>query len=427
MRPRGALLVFGVLIACKGPEHPRAPAAGSETLEVGRPGFSLRSVTGDGARMFVALSSTSESVIEARRGTAIGWKADGRGPVEGLALAGPMLVVAEQTTGDGVRGDPAVTVRALDADAGKPAWSVTIDSTEWSLVTGMAALGNDVLVGGSFAGTLRIADKVVSSAGGSDGFVARISASGQLVWLVRLGGGGADAVQGVATAENRIAVAGTFTAGADLLGEPLAAYDERLPYADAFVAELDDKGTRRWSKTFGGKGDESVAGVAIDARGNVVVAANGREVIYVGSQHLVTGGDSDGVVVWYDRHGEQGPAVLVGGFDFEGLRAITAIDDRVVVGGFFAGTLKLGDRSLTADGKTGGGDDAFLLELDSRGHMHTSWHIGGEGREDIVSLTHVPGGFIAGVTHTGSAKLDDATLPAPADPLSGAAIVKRGL
>ena len=427
MRPRGALLVFGAFVACKGAEHPRVPAAGSETLEVGRAGFSLRGVAADGTRAFVALSGTSGSVIEARRGTAVDWSADLRGAIEGIALAGRSLIVAEQASGDGVRGDPAVLVKAIDADAGKPTWSLTIDSTEWSLVTGMAALGNDIVVGGSFAGTLRIADKVVSSAGGSDGFVARLSQDGKLVWLVRLGGGGADAVQGVATSESRIAIAGTFTAGADLLGEPLAAYDERLPYADAFAAELDDKGTRRWSKTFGGKGDESVAGVAIDARGNVVVAANGREVIYVGSQHLVTGGDSDGVVVWYDGNGEQGPAVLVGGFDFEGLRAITAIDDRVVVGGFFAGTLKLGDRSMTADGKTGGGDDAFLLELDSRGLMHSAWHVGGEGREDIVSLTHIPGGFVAGVAHTGSAKLDDATLPAPADPMSGAAIVKRGL
>ncbi|HUS32517.1 MAG TPA: hypothetical protein VMZ53_28645 [Kofleriaceae bacterium] len=425
MRLFGALLVFGVLAACKGAERPRVPAAGSSTIDVSRSGFSLRAVAGDGARTFVGLSTATQSVVEARRGTTVEWRADVPGVVAALALVGPNIIVGTQVS-EGMRGDPGAALQATGA-SGKTTWRVAIDSTEWSLITSMAALDDDILVGGSFGGTLRIADKVVSSAGGSDGFVARISAKGELVWLVRLGGGGADAVQGVATSGSRIAIAGTFTAGADLLGEPLAAYDERLPYADAFAAELDDKGTRRWSKTFGGKGDESVAGVAIDARGNVVVAGNGREVIYVGSQRLVTGGDSDGVVVWYGATGEQGPAILVGGLDYDGLRAIAAVDDRVVVGGFFAGTLTLGDRTLVADGKSGGGDDAFFAALDPRGLVERSWHVGGEGREDIVALSHVSGGFIAAVAHTGSAKLDDATLPAPADPMSGAAIAVRGL
>jgi hypothetical protein len=423
MRLLGALFVLGIsLAACKGAERPRIKAARSETIEVGR---AVSAVAGDGARTVVALQST----IEMRRGTRVEWQANARGRVGVLALVGTTVVVAEQISGDGVRGDPGAGLQAFDG-AGKPLWRTTIDSTDWSLVTNMAALGDDLIAGGSFAGTLRIGSKVVSSGGGSDGFVARISSKGELVWLVRLGGGGSDAVQGVATAPNerdRIAIAGTFSPGADLLGEPLAAYDERLPYSDAFVAELDGNGARRWQKTLGGKGDEAVAGVAIDARGNVVIAGSGREIIYVGAQRLVTGGDSDGFVAWYGAHGEQGPAILLGGFDTDGVRAIAAIDDRVVVGGFFAGTIKLGDRALVADGKSGGGDDAFLVVLDPRGLVQSSWHVGGEGREDIVSVASVPGGFIAGIAHTSSARLDDAMLPAPADPMSGAAIVVRGL
>jgi hypothetical protein len=364
------------------------------------------------------------------------WSAKGLGTPAQLALVGSALIIADQVHGhdiDGVelRGDPAAVIKASDAgDRPRGRWRLVIDSTEWAIVTGMAALGDDILVGGSFAGTLRIADKVVSSAGGSDGFLARISSTGQLVWLERFGGGGADAIQGVATAPNardRIAIAGTFTAGADLLGEPLKAYDERLPYADAFVAELDANGARRWQQTLGGKGDEAVAGVAIDARGQIVVAGSGREVIYVGTQHLVTGGESDGFVAWYRPDGTPSYAMLIGGLDDDGVRAIVAVDDRVVVGGFFTGQMKLGDRTLVADGKTGSGYDAYLVALDGNGVASATWHAGGEGREDIVALTAITGGFVAGISHTASAKLDDATLPAPADPLSGAAIVVRGL
>ena len=59
-------------------------------------------------------------------------------------------------------------------------------------------MGGGVLVGGAFAGTLRIGDRVVTSAGGVDGFWARLDGAGHLVALARMGGDGFDAVTGVA-------------------------------------------------------------------------------------------------------------------------------------------------------------------------------------------------------------------------------------
>ena len=61
-------------------------------------------------------------------------------------------------------------------------------------------------------------------------------------------------------------------------------------------------------------------------------------------------------VIWFQQGGARGPMILLGGPDFDGLRAITAVGDRFVVGGFFSGSMRLGDRVITA----GGGDDAFL-------------------------------------------------------------------
>lgn len=289
------------------------------------------------------------------------------------------------------------------------------------MITSLAASGDDLIVGGSFGGSLRIGARVVASAGGSDGFVARIH-DGQPVWLVRVGGAGADAVQGVAATKDRVAIAGTFTGGADVLGQAFDAFDERLPYADAFVAVLDAAtGTHRWHSSFGGRGDESVAGVTIDSRGNVVIAGSAREVVRVGSQELVTQGASDGIVVWYTADGGLGASTLVGGLDFDGLRGIAAVGDRVIVGGFFSGTLPL-DQAIKADG----GDDAFFAALDENGTVLRSWHVGGAGREDVAAIGAAPGGFIAGIQYSAAAKIDDDALAAPADPMSGAAIVVRG-
>lgn len=438
---RHAYLVLAALLlpACPGrPQAPRAPAAADQTLPLGG---AVRGVAGDGTTLYAAVESAgpsesaarttaNETTIEARRAGAIAWRTPLPGAGGAVAATSKLVaasIVASDALGAGaVRGDPAAAIVALDASTGAKRWTALFDSTEWALITGLAPLGDDVVVAGTFAGTLRAGPHVVSSAGGSDGFVARVSAAGEVAWLVRVGGTGADGVQGVAASagsDERIAIAGTFTAGAELAGVELAAYDEASPFGDAFVAALDGHGARRWTATFGGRGDDAVAGVTIDARGNVVVAASVHEVVHVGSTQLVTQGTGDGIVVWYDPGGGTGAAVLVGGSDFDGLRAIAAVDDRVIVGGFFSGEIGLAGRTLTA----GGGDDAFLAALDAGGTITRAWHVGGDGREEVTSLASIPGGFVAGIAYTAAASVEGAALKAPADPMAGGALAVRGL
>lgn len=350
-----------------------------------------------------------------------GWHAELAGNGGPIARSGGLVVA---TSSAAMRGTPGAIVVGLDAATGAERWKLAVDATDWSVIAAVAPVPDGgVVIGGSFSGTLRAGDKVAASAGLSDGFVARITPAGEVRWLVRLGGAGADAVQGVAATADRIAIAGTFTAGADLLGEPLVPVDERSAFSDGFVGELDAAGARRWVATFGGILDDAVAGVAIDSRGRIAVAGTARDTVHVGTTELFAKGPADGLVSWWQPGGAPGPAVLLGGADFDGLSAIAAVGEHVVVGGFFSGSLRLGDRTLTA----GGGDDAFLAALDETGQAVASWQVGGEGREEVVAVAALPGGFVAGVAHTAAAAIDDAKLPAPADPASGAALVVRGI
>jgi hypothetical protein len=423
-------LSFSVLAACPAPRGPSAGSVAGQTLEIGRTGAVLSGVAGDGAMVFAALAGAGpppRSTIEARRAAASSpaWHTELDGTGGPLVRSGGLVVVALGGTGGvaglPVRGEPGTVVAALDAATGAITWKLALDATDWSVVAGLAATPDGVIVGGSFSGTLRIGAKVVSTAGRTDGFVARLTASGGVAWVVRVGGPGADAVQGVATAGDRIAIAGTFAAGADLLGQPLPAFNERSPYADGFVAELDAAGARRWSDTFGGKTDESVAGVAIDARGRIAVAATVRDTIHVGAGDLTASGPADGLVAWWEPGGAAGAQVLLGGADFDGLRAIASAGDRTLVGGFYSGSIRLGDRALTA----AGGDDAFIAELDASGTVIASWPVSGDGREEVTALAAIPGGFVAGIAHTAAATAGGTALPAPRDPMSGAAIVVR--
>jgi hypothetical protein len=437
------------LVAChSSAKHPRPTAIGSRTVAAIRASTSLHGVASDGTSLFAAFASNTPpsagatpadspiatttiegSIIEARHGDKIAWQVALAGRAGELAVVGSTLAVALDAKGTiqlgaplALRGDPAALLAVLDKTSGALRWSLPFDSTQYTLINALAPLGDDVLVAGAFAGTLRVGAQVVSSAGGSDGFVARISAGGKLAWLVRVGGPSADAIQGVAATSSRIAIAGTFSPGTELQGVTLASIDERMPFGDAFVASLDLGGKRRWSASFGSRADDAVAGVAMTGDGLVAVAASVRDTVQVGSSSHITRGASDGLVAFYADDGELSTSVLVGGGDFDGLRSIASLHDHVVIGGFFSGTIKLADREMTA----GGGDDSFLAVLDGNGTVATAWHVGGAGREEITAVSAVPGGFVAGVAHTASLAIDTATLPAPADPASGAAIVLRG-
>ena len=413
-----------LLVGCHAqPRRPHAPPATSLAIEVGG---SVRAVAADELAEYVATVTGSTTKLEAFHGTRATWSRDVEGAAAALTRAGELVVLASAGDGgraDNLRGDPAALAIALDRKTGTERWRLAFDSTAWSVVSSLAAAGNDVIVGGLFAGTLRAGTHVVSSAGGSDGFVARVSATGEVVWLARIGGAGADGVQGVAARGATIAIAGTFTAGAELLGASLAPYDERSPFGDGFVAALDGNGARRWFATFGGRYDDVVAGVAIDELGNTIVAATVHDVIKLGDTELAAQGEGDGLVAWYSPKGAKRAAMLLGGLDNDGLRAITAAGDQAIVGGFFSGAMQLGNKSLRAAGS----DDAFVAALDPDGTVATSWHVTGVGREEIAALATVYGGFVAGIRHTAAATIDRTALAAPADPLAGSALIVRGI
>jgi hypothetical protein len=144
--------------------------------------------------------------------------------------------------------------------------------------------------------------------------------------------------------------------------------------------------------------------------------------VHLGASEYAARGTADGLVAWFSPTGAPGPALLLGGADFDGLRAICAVDERVVVGGFFSGTMQLGDRALTA----GGGDDAFLAALDD-GKVVASWPVSGPGREEIVAVSPIAGGFVAGISHTAAATIGPDALASPADPLAGFGAIVRGV
>lgn len=427
-----ALVAAGTAsFGCPGPRTPREPEALPVTLTLEPDLGTVRGVAATEQRTFASLTRAaapdraSVTTVVAHQGEARAWSTTligEAGPIAATPAAVAVTLTGTGTVGGApVRGEPGGMIVGLDPATGRARWQLAAHTDEWVVVTSIAAVPGGFVVGGTFSGSLRLAQAVVTSGGSADGFVARLTEAGEVAWLVRVGGAGPDTVEGVAARADHIAVAGTFVASAELQGHPLPAFDDRSPFPDAFVASLDARGAHQWSATFGGPQADSVVGVAIDARGDVVVAGTARGVVHVGGADLAAQGLADGVLAWWSATGTARHAVLVGGAEFDGLRGITAVGPHVVVSGFFSGTLRLGDRTMVADG----GDDAFLAAVDGGGSIAATWVVTGPGREEVSALAAAPGGLVAGIAHTAPARIDDAALPAPADPLAGAALIVR--
>ncbi len=149
-------------------------------------------------------------------------------------------------------------------------WGMGAGGADTGRAVATDAAGNVYTVG-TFTGTVdfdpRPATTFLTSVGAADGYVAKYDPAGNLKWAKRLGGSAADEAVAVTTnAAGYVFVAGTFTGSADFGPTTLAGH---APGRDAFVLKMTVAGDFVWAKQLGGVKDETVAGVAADAAGNV--------------------------------------------------------------------------------------------------------------------------------------------------------------
>lgn len=231
-----------------------------------------------------------------------------------------------------------------------------------ALVAAPGPATSDAVVVGWFTETMRLGDITLASAGGRDGFFARIGGDGTVRWAFRFGGNDDDALVAAASDPRRpeLALAGSFVRDADWQGQALRAPLDDTTTSNGVVATIDGNGALRWASVFGGPKQVVLAGVALLPDGRVAVAATGRDELHWPGKTLYVSGPSDGVLAWYDAGGQFVGADTLGGADFDGLTGIAAIGDAMLaVGGWCSGTCTLG--TTTVRGSDGAA--AFVAQL----------------------------------------------------------------
>jgi hypothetical protein len=288
------------------------------------------------------------------------------------ASAGSFLGWSDACNGTGacsVRLDGDRSVGALFGIPGDALWFDPVGSAGGDYARSVVVADGSVYAAGWFTGTVNIGGQDVTSAGGTDGFVAKLdAANGNALWVVRLGGSGADVAHGVAVdAAGDVYVVGAFSGSMNAGGSTLTSAGGN----DALVVKLaGGNGAHVWSRGFGGTGNDIARRVVVASTGVIMAGSFGSPSITFGGASLSNAGAGLGDVFLARLAGADGAhawSVRAGGAMADEVNdlALAADGDVVAVGDFY-GTTNLGGANLTSAGMS----DIYLAKFDGGTGQH---------------------------------------------------------
>jgi hypothetical protein len=252
---------------------------------------------------------------------------------------------------------------------------------------GLAADGaGNLLLSATFAATLPLGTTNLASSGGKDGFVAKVSPGGDVLWAKRSGAQGDDGAF-IITADASGNVYGTQ-------GHQLSLWGVTLTNAggwDLVVWKLDPSGNPLWIKQTGGTNDDVGRAIALDPVGNVYVSGyfKGRSDLW--GTILNSRGDSDIFLAKLDPTGKLLWATQAGGSgtDYPFALVVNAAGE-LCLAGTFSGTATFGGTNLTSNG----GSDIFVAKYDASGNLIWATRAGSTGDDYINDLSFDAAGNI---------------------------------
>ena len=165
--------------------------------------------------------------------------------------------------------------------AGQVSWTRKFGGSGDDVLHGLAVdSAGDVALAGKFQGSIGFGGASLTSAGGDDSFVAKISGvNAAHVWSRKSGSTGGDVATGVdVDGSNNVVIGGYFAGSVDFGGGPLSALG-----LDAFAAKYSASGAHLWSKRYGGMGTQMCDGVAVSSTGEATITGFFQETIDFGT------------------------------------------------------------------------------------------------------------------------------------------------
>jgi Beta-propeller repeat len=263
---------------------------------------------------------------------------------------------------------------------GKIAWAKTFGAGRDDVANSVAVRGDRIVVVGTFLDDIALGEFKHAAAGSDDAFVAALDRAGEPQWLWTTGGIDSDGANAVAAApDGGWLIGGSFSRTAELQDTALKSRGG----TDAMLIKLAGNGDVEWVKQFGGRYNDTISHLAVDARGNVYVQGVFRDVADWGGTPLVAhgGSDNDIVLAKYDVNGDHLWSQNFGNAfnDVAGGLALDPAGNLTMVGSF--------DKSVSFgpgdDHASLGESDAFVARFTTDGALAWARTYGAD-REDIA-------------------------------------------
>ena len=252
-----------------------------------------------------------------------------------------------------------------------------------------------------------------------DGFVAKYSPAGGVLWVARIvgAGGSDDRAAGIAAdTSGNVVVTGWYTANLTVYNQgPSGTAGITLSNAgsnDGFVAKYSPDGTVLWGARISGGGPDPTVdvgyGIATDTSGNVVVTGSYSNVLTVynqgpsgsaGTTLSNVGGYSDCFVAKYSSAGAVLWAARIAGagYDF-GYGIATDTSGNVLVTGYCPAEVTIYNQGPTGSGVVtlpfAGASDCFIAKYSSAGAVSWAARIGGVGGDYGNAIATDPSGNV---------------------------------
>jgi hypothetical protein len=214
-------------------------------------------------------------------------------------------------------------------------WATAAGGNENDEATALATnAAGEIYVTGYFSNTGTFGSAILTGRGMDDAFVGKLTSAGRWLWATAATGTNTAYGKGlVADPAGGVFVTGSFS-GAAVFG---AARLQSNSSDDGFVARLTDSGQWQWTTVLASDYLDSVVGIALDKMGKLYVAGTFSRTIQGGQFQLISRGHQDVFVGYLSRAGTWLGLVAAGGAAADDALALAlAPGGEVCVGGTFS-------------------------------------------------------------------------------------------
>jgi CheY-like chemotaxis protein len=254
-------------------------------------------------------------------------------------------------------------VTKLSGLYGTTLWSRGYGSSDADYGKGVAVDANgDVLVTGYAYAGMNFGTGTLPSGGGADAFAAKYSgSSGGLLWAQQMGSSGSDTAEGVAVDNNNnVYITGSFSGSVNFGGIGLTSTSGSA----IFTAAFNPNGQGLWARGVSASGPTPAIasrGIAVDSNGNVVLTGNASGEVNFGNGVLTMGIAN----IFILKYGPGGSYIWSKRFVSTGWCASWAIttdnERNVLATGYFQGATTFDALQLSSlSGQTA---DAYLMKI----------------------------------------------------------------